>query len=318
MSNQPKYRSKLPQLSGDLFLVDGGIETTLIFHEGIELPCFATFHLLNDSKYEDVLERYYAPYLEIAKRAQSGFIFETLTWRASQGWGEKLGYSKGSLADINRRAVEVCCLRRESWENLQRPVVVSACVGPRGDGYVANDMMSIAEAQEYHEVQIGVMSETSADLISAATLNYAEEAIGIAHAAAQCRMPVVLSFTVETNGRLQNGESLKNVILRVDEETEGYVSYYGINCAHPSHFQHLFHAGEAWTKRIRAVRGNASKLSHAELDSATMLDVGDPLEFGKDYQRMIATAAHLNVLGGCCGTDHRHVGKIAQYCGAPS
>ncbi len=318
MINAPRFREKLPQLSGDLFLVDGGIETTLIFHEGIDLPHFATFHLLNDSKYEGVLDRYYAPYLEIAKRARSGFIFESLTWRANEVWGNKLGYSKEALAEVNRRAVELCCLRRSQWSPLQRPVVVSACVGPRGDGYVASDTMSIAEAQAYHETQIGVLSETAADSVSAATLNYVEEAIGIALAAAQCCIPVILSFTVEIDGRLPNGETLKSAILRADEATAGYVSYYGINCAHPSHFEHLLCSGEAWTRRIRAVRGNASRLSHAELDGATVLDEGDPVEFGAAYQSMLGSAAHLNVLGGCCGTDHRHVGAIAQRCASRS
>ncbi len=308
------YRTDLPQLGGALFLTDGGLETTLIFHEGWSLPDFAAFHLLQEPGGEAVLRHYFLTYADIARRFKAGLILESVTWRASADWGTRLGYSQAALTEANRKAIQLLEGVRREVENAQTKVVISGCVGPRGDGYIPTHVMSAQAAKAYHAEQIETFAETAADMVCAITLNYAEEAIGIARAAEQARMPVAISFTVETNGRLPTGQSLKAAIEQVDEATAGYPAYYMINCAHPSHFDHVLATNESFVQRIQGLRANASRMSHAELNEAPELDAGDPVELGRDYAQLKQRLTRLNVIGGCCGTDHRHIEQMAQAC----
>jgi S-methylmethionine-dependent homocysteine/selenocysteine methylase len=309
-----KYRSKLPQLSDRLFLTDGGLETTLIFHEGIDLPHFASFDLMKSRAGIAKIRAYYELYIAMAKEHGLGFILEGFTWRANRDWGAKLGYSRAELAGANRAAVELMADMRREHETPQTPIVLSGNIGPRGDGYKVGNTMSAQDAQDYHGEQIAVFRDTEADMVGAFTLNYVEEAIGIARAAKKADMPVVISFTVETDGRLPSGQALKDAIEQVDRETAKAPAYYMLNCAHPTHFTGALKRGEAWVSRLRGIRANASKRSHAELDAAPDLDIGNPAELGRHYRDLRARFRHVNVLGGCCGTDHRHVGEICLAC----
>jgi S-methylmethionine-dependent homocysteine/selenocysteine methylase len=310
-----RYRNALPQTTGGLFLSDGGIETTLIFQEGLELPDFAAFHLLKSPEGEAALARYFRTYAEIARRYGVGFIFESPTWRASADWGDRLGYSTGTLAHANFKAIRMLeCLRGE-LPPAGPPVVLSGCVGPRGDGYVVERAMTAGEAETYHREQIRVFADTAADMVTAITMTSAPEAIGVARAAQKAGMPSAISFTVETDGRLPSGQPLGEAIEEVDLETGGSPAYYMVNCAHPSHFEDALPAGAGWVQRVRGVRANASRKSHAELNESTELDAGDPEELGRDYARLCSRHPRLNVFGGCCGTDHRHVEAMAKSCG---
>ena len=308
------YRKGLPQLGGGLYLTDGGIATTLIFHEGLDLPDFAAFHLLRTTAGEAALRKYFRTYAEIAQRFGTGLILESATWRSNPDWGSRLGYSAQELGDLNRWAIQLLEEIREEYESERTPVVISGCLGPRGDGYVPGDVMSAVEAEAYHREQVETFAGSRADLVTAITMNYVEEAVGIARAAQQANMPVVLSFTVETDGNLPTGQSLKSAIQQVDDVTVRYPAYYMINCAHPTHFEHILAEGGQWLERLRGLRANASKRSHAELNEAADLDVGDPVELGKQYARLRKRLSCLNVMGGCCGTDHRHVEQIAEAC----
>jgi S-methylmethionine-dependent homocysteine/selenocysteine methylase len=307
-----KYRSNLPQLAGDLFLTDGGIETTLIFHDGFELPEFAAFTLLQQEEGSMALRRYFKTYAAIAQTHEVGFILEAPTWRSSPDWAAKLGYSAEALARINRQAIALLEDVRREYETKTSPMVISGCVGPRGDGYVIDSLMTAEEAQAYHAMQINTFRATQADMITAITMTYVEEAIGVARAAQAAGLPVVISFTVETDGRLPSGQSLQQAIEQVDDATDSYPVYYMINCAHPDHFQGALAAGETWTARIGGLRANASRLSHAELNEAVELDDGNPVELGHQYDELRGKLVNLNVLGGCCGTDHRHVLAMVQ------
>lgn len=309
-----RYRNALPQLGGELYLTDGGIETTLIFHNGLELPDFAAFHILKSTEGVAALHEYFRSYAEIARRFEAGLILESATWRASPDWAARLGYDTWELAEANRAAVRMLEEVRCNYESDSTPVVISGCVGPRGDGYLPSRVMSERQAQAYHREQIETFAETAADLITAITMNYADEAIGIARAARTASMPVVISFTVETDGRLPTGQTLGEAIRRVDEATDAYPAYYMINCAHPAHFERELAEGEGWTERVRGLRANASRKSHAELNESTELDIGDPIELGVDYARLRQRLPRLSVLGGCCGTDHRHIERIAEHC----
>lgn len=309
-----RHRNVLPQLSGTLFLTDGGIETTLIFHEGLTLPDFAAFHLLQTPEGEAALRKYFRTYAEIAKRFGTGLILESATWRASADWGHKLGYTPTALATANRRAVHLLEELRREYETGQTPVVISGCLGPRGDGYVPDHAMSAQEAEAYHREQIATFADSAVDMVSAITMNYVEEAVGIACAAQRADIPVAISFTVETDGRLPTGQTLKAAIEQVDNATSGYPGYYMINCAHPTHFDRVLVEGEPWVKRIHGLRANASRMSHAQLNDATELDAGNAAELGQEYADLKKRLPQLNVMGGCCGTDHRHIEQIASAC----
>jgi homocysteine S-methyltransferase len=304
------YRHCLPQQGNRLFMTDGGLETTLIFHDGLELPYFAAFPLLVQPGGEQHLRRYYEHYAGMARHHGLGMVLETPTWRASRDWGDKLGYDAGALADANRRAVGLMQEVRAAFAPADQPFVISGNLGPRGDGYSPGMKMSVAEARAYHGVQIDTFADTEADMVAVFTMNYAEEAIGVAQAARAAGMPVAVSFTLETDGRLPSGDTLGDAIARTDDETAGHPAYYMINCAHPSHFRHVLEDGAEWLHRIRGLRANASRRSHAELDNSTDLDAGDPGELGDEYRELRTLLPGLTVVGGCCGTDHRHVASV--------
>jgi S-methylmethionine-dependent homocysteine/selenocysteine methylase len=297
--------SALPQLDGDIFITDGGMETTLIFHQGIDLPEFASFVLLDDPAGLDALRAYYRSYVELADRRGVGIVLDTPTWRANRDWGERLGYSEEALADVNRRGVELLEELRDDGPRA----LISGCVGPRGDGYRVDSVMSADEAEEYHSPQIETFADARVDLVSALTLTYANEATGIVGAAESLGVPVVISFTVETDGRLPSGQPLGDAIEEVDTGTGGAAAYFMVNCAHPTHFENVLQPAP-WLERLRGIRANASKKSHAELDEAEELDEGDPAELAGAYAELRERLPSLNVVGGCCGTDHRHIDAI--------
>jgi S-methylmethionine-dependent homocysteine/selenocysteine methylase len=176
------------------------------------------------------------------------------------------------------------------------------------------ERMSALEAERYHRPQIESFSQTEADLVTAITMTHAEEAIGIVRAASSVDMPVVVSFTVETDGRLPSGQTLEDAVLGVDAASSSAPAYYMINCAHPLHFENVLSQPQAWLSRIRGLRANASTRSHAELDESTDLDDGDPEDLARRYERLCAILPNLNVIGGCCGTDHRHVAEMCRAC----
>jgi homocysteine S-methyltransferase len=291
-------------------LTDGGMETTLIYHDGIDLPDFAAFTVLADDEGRAALAAYYDAYLRVAEARDLPIVLDTPTWRASSDWGARLGYSTDRLADVNREAV---AFLREACAGRTARVLASGAVGPRGDGYVAGSTMSTSEAREYHAPQIEALADAGVDLISAITMTYAEEAAGIAIAAQSAGVPVAISFTVETDGTLPSGQSLADAVAQVDAETDTAPIHFMVNCAHPTHFAHVLAGTPAG--RVRGVRVNASSKSHAELDASDELDMGEPLQLADDVAGLRGRGAELTVFGGCCGTDHRHIDALAAALG---
>ncbi|MCW1429130.1 homocysteine S-methyltransferase family protein [Novosphingobium sp. JCM 18896] len=304
----------LPQLGARRFLTDGGLETTLIFHQGIDLPLFAAIVLLEREEGRAVLDRYFETYLAIAREAGTGFVLESATWRASRDWAAPLALGEQALADLNRQAIVQLQALRTAHATQDMPIVVSGCIGPRGDGYDPGLIMTVAEARAYHGWQVALFAEQGADMVTAMTMTNLPEATGVVLAAQDAGLPVAISFTLETDGRLPTGETLVDAIVAVDRATGDGPAYYMINCAHPSHFAGTLADGGDALQRIRGIRANASRRSHAELDEAADLDAGDPEELGEDYRRLLAALPGLTILGGCCGTDHRHVMAIAARC----
>jgi S-methylmethionine-dependent homocysteine/selenocysteine methylase len=305
------HRARLPQLDGGLFVTDGGIETTLIFHDGLDLPEFAAFHLLRDDEGTAALRRYYEPYAELARERGAGLVLESPTWRASPRWAKQIGYSLAELDALNRRAIDLMAELRDEHSTGAAPVVISGCIGPQDDGYDPSVLLSAEAAEEYHSVQIGTFADTEADMVTAITMTYVDEAVGVTRAAAAAGLPAAISFTLETDGRLPSGQSLGDAIEATDAATGSGPAYYMINCAHPTHFEAVL-GDEPWKERIRGLRANASTKSHAELDESEELDEGDPRDLGERYAALAGKLPALSVLGGCCGTDHRHVTAVCE------
>jgi homocysteine S-methyltransferase len=313
-----RTHAPLPQLDGGWFLTDAGLETVLIFQEGIALPEFAAFVLLQSAEGRDHLRRYFRRFLAIAaENPGAGFILESPTWRAGLDWGAKLGFDRRGMEQVNRDAITLMQeLKTEHAARIAAPIVISGCIGPRGDGYVAGAPMAFDDAARVHQPQVDALTAAGADLITAITMTTSAEAIGVARAAARAGSPTAISFTVETDGTLPSGESLLQAIDAVDADAAASgreaPAYYMLNCAHPSHFERVLDSLGERRSRLRGLRANASRRSHAELDTATELDAGDPVELGADYARLKAAWPTLNVIGGCCGTDHRHVAAMSR------
>ena len=304
-------RESLPMLSGGPFLTDGGIETFLIHHRGLELPEFAAFPLLEDEAGRSELADYYRPFLDLAQRYGAGFILESPTWRANPRWGAAVGYDEARVVRANEEAIALLERIRAAAPADGPPVLISGCIGPHDDGYAPGTTLDAEGARAHHSAQVQALAATAADLVTAMTMTYAEEAIGVARAAAAAGIPAVISFTVETDGRLPSGQALADAIEQVDADSGSDVAYFMVNCAHPTHFDPVLSGDGDWLERIRGLRANASRLSHAELDEAPDLDEGDPEDLGARYAALCERLPNINVLGGCCGTDHRHVGSIA-------
>ena len=309
-----KHTFQLPQLNGQQMLTDSGLETTLIFHDGMDIPHFASFVFLREENGRERLKDYYRTHARIAQDMGVGFVFDTPTWRASADWGDLLDYDTADLDALNQEAITFLRGVEAEFKGQLPASVVSGNIGPRGDGYNPEFLMSVEQARDYHLPQVHSFAAAGADMITVMTLSYVEEAIGLALAAKATGIPIVLSFTVETDGKLATGQELGDAIMQVDRETDFAPAYFMINCAHPTHFADMIPASAPWIDRVMAIRANASCMSHAELDNAEELDDGNPVQLGQEHRDLLDLLPNLRVFGGCCGTDHRHVTEIGKAC----
>ena len=306
----PTTDAQLPHQHDGLVLSDGGLETWLIFHRDVDLPEFASFPLLDSEDGRAQLTEYFDFYAEIARRQGAALVVDTPTWRANADWGPGLGYDRAALSAVNERSVAFARAIGERWSDV--PTFVNGVIGPRGDGYVVGEVMSPGEAATYHALQARAFAAAGADIVTAVTMTYVDEAIGVVRACTEAGVPVAIGFTTETDGRLPSGTELGAAIEAVDAATDGAAAYFMVNCAHPSHFADALSAGAPWLDRVQAIRANASRMSHAELDEAEELDRGDIAELAADYLQLGELLPRLRIVGGCCGTDHEHVDAIAR------
>lgn len=306
-----KYRNALPQLQGSTFLTDAGIETDLIFNHGIEIREFAAHTLLPSDSGRQALANYLRGFLELAKKHDCGLILDSQTWKAHMHWADDLGSSEEEIVAANQQAIAFIAELRGEYDENKNPIVLNGVIGPKGDAYAPESAVAAKDAEQYHAKQLSWLAETDVDMVSGLTFTQSDEAIGLVRAAQKVGLPCAISFTVETDGRLPSGESLAEAIQRVDNETDFGAIYYMVNCAHPDHFFHVLEPS-SWTERIRGIRCNASRQSHEELDACEVLDDGDPHELAQQYQALKASLPWINIFGGCCGTDLRHVTQIAD------
>jgi S-methylmethionine-dependent homocysteine/selenocysteine methylase len=306
-----RYRHALPQLAGDVFLTDAGLETDLIFNHGIPIRAFAAHTLLPAPVGRQAILDYFRGFLALARAHQTGYILDSVTWKAHMHWASALGAGARELHEANRASVALMVQLRDECASHEKPIVLNGIIGPQGDAYAPDTAIAIHEAERYHAQQIGWLADTEVDMVTALTFTQSAEASGLVLAARSAGLPVVVSFTVETDGRLPTGQPLGEAIDAVDQATDAAAAYFMVNCAHPEHFAHVL-GDTAWARRVRGIRCNASRKSHAELDASDTLDAGDPVELGQQYVALRAKMPWLNVFGGCCGSDLRHVTQIAQ------
>ncbi len=302
----------LARMGDRLWLTDAGLETEMIFREGFDLPQFASFALLETAAGRDRLAAYFDAMIDEAHHLGTGFILDTATWRASDGWGAVMGLSPERIAAINTDAVDFAKVIKARHEARGTPVIINGVCGPHGNAYAPDRVLTADEAEAYWHPQIAALAGAGAEMISGITLSDPGQAIGIVRAARALGLPAVGSFTVETDGRLISGMTLGEAIRVTDEATGGYPAWYMVNCAHPDHFRDQLKGD--WRGRIGGIRANASRKSHAELDDATELDDGDPDDLARAYAELQARLPNLRVVGGCCGTGIRHISAIGHAC----
>lgn len=308
-------RTVLPRRGGPSFVTDGGLETDLIFHHGVDLPCFAAFPLLDDAAGRRLLADYYGAYAAIAAQHSAHLLLEGPTWRANMDWGAQVRYDQGRLARVNAESVDFLRGLADRWAGDVPGVAASGTIGPRGDGYARAAAIDPDEAADYHHAQVAAFAAAGADLVTAYTLTDPGEAIGIVAAARANALPVAIAFTVETDGRLPDGTTIDAAIERVDEC--GGPDHYLVNCAHPEHILAGVPAtatreASAW-ERVLGFRANASPRSHAELDEAEVLDEGEMPVFVAGHAELASRLGTPTILGGCCGTDARHIAALWQH-----
>lgn len=300
----------LPHQTDQRFLVFAATGTDLIFNRGVELPGFASFPLVEDPDVQPIIVDQMRELMKVSAESELGCIIDTLTWMANRDRAAPLGYDADRLATLNRKAVALMCELRE--EDPRDDVLVALCIGPSRDAYARLEPMNVETARAYHRVQIGSVADAGIDLVNACTFNQIEEAAGAVLAAKDCGVPISVSFVVETDGCLDNGTGLEQAIDRVDELTGNAAAYFMVNCAHPDHFSHVL----TGHPRLKGMAVNASRCSHAELDDATELDDGDPQELGAQVAQLVRKFPHISVIGGCCGSDFRHMREMAARVAA--
>ncbi|QHV01536.1 homocysteine S-methyltransferase [Synechocystis sp. CACIAM 05] len=303
--------TNLPHQCEQIFLLDGGLETEMIFNRGFDLPAFAAHTLLSDPLGREALKNYFRGFLDLAKEKQFGFLIDAPTWRAQPFFAEELGVSLEEIRQANFRAVEFARALKQAYVNEIQPLLINGLIGPCGDAYGGEHFSNAEAAQAYHRQQISWLAEAGVDLLGAFTLTSVNEAIGIVRASQEFSLPVSISFTVETDGRLPTGTALSEAIAIVDEATNQGAAYFMVNCAHPDHFRAVIRE-EAWLSRLGGFRCNPSRRSHAQLDQANFLDIGNPVELAHSYWTLKQKVPSANVFGACCGSDLRHIREIAK------
>lgn len=305
----------LPQMNGRNMTCGGGFETWLQYVDGFKLRHFCGFELIDDPRGRACLEDYHRKIAEAAAAQGFGVINEGLHYRASRDWGELIGYSREGLEEINIRGIEFYREIARDYDSPETPMLVGGAIGPRGDAYNVGRTPDAAESEDYHAEQIETFRKAGADLVTALTFSSIEEAIGLARAAKAAGMPVVVSFFVARGGKLNGGETLEEAITRVDAATNSAPAYYMVNCTHPTEFMPALTEGD-WTARLGGFMPNAVAMETLSLCQLGHLEDGDPVELGGQMADLARRFPHINVWGGCCGTDGRHIGEIARQVGA--
>jgi homocysteine S-methyltransferase len=301
-----------PAGSGELFLTEGGSETEIMYRHGYELPEFAMFPLLENPTARAAMRGMYCEQLDVAAEHGLSFLLTGMDYRASPDWGAKLGYSAQALADANIAAIDFLRDIAQDYAGQIPRLLVGGILGPRGDAYSLNQTITAASAEDYHAVQLQTLKRAGVDFAIAQTINNIPEAVGIARAAAAINMPLSISLTLDSSGRLKSGPSLGEAITEIDRLSDDTApAFYMLNCSHPVEYAPAITAN-GWTHRLRGVRPNASKMEKIALCKLGHIEDGDPVELGQQMADLRARFPHMDIFGGCCGTGAAHLREMAK------
>ncbi|WP_159590444.1 homocysteine S-methyltransferase family protein [Chelativorans xinjiangense] len=298
--------------SGPVFLTEGGSETEIMYRRGFELPEFAMFPLLDIPSAVTAMRDMFRAQLDVAAEFGLGFLLSGLDYRASPDWGAKLGYSATALADANIAAIGFLREIAGDYRDQIPSLLIGGILGPRGDAYGLNRDITAESAEAYHAVQLETLKRTQVDFTCAMTFNNIPEAVGAARAAARIGVPLSVALTLDRTHRLKSGPTLGEAIAEIDAQTGlDAPDYYLVNCSHPLEYEPALDDG-AWTRRLRGVRPNASKMEKMELCKLNHLEDGHPVELATQLSNLHARYPHMDVFGGCCGTGDKHLREIAK------
>jgi S-methylmethionine-dependent homocysteine/selenocysteine methylase len=306
-----------PRKPGLLYLTEGGVETEIMYKWGHKLPHFAMFTLLDKPEAMADMKSMFARALEVAATQKTGLVLSSLDYRASPDWAALLGISADGLRDVHFRTVAFMKEVAAPFVEKIPDLVFSGVIGPRGDAYGKGGGITEEEAEDYHTPQLKNLRDAGADMACALTFNNIPEAVGVARAAKAVGIPLGLYFTLNSKGTLGSGPTLKEAVESVEEITQGAPSYYGLNCSHPLEFMESLEDGD-WLKRVRSIRPNAVRMEKVALCKLGHLEDGDPEELGQQMGDIRQKFPQMDILGGCCGTDERHLGEIAKNALAAS
>lgn len=301
-----------PRRDGVFYLAEGGQETEIMYKFGHDLPHFAMFTLLDQPAAVADMRAMYRRYLDTAARHGFNALMGGLDYRASPDWAGLLGYTRSDLRDMQLRSVDFLREAAQPYAGQIREILIVGTVGPRGDAYSLNQVITADEAEDYHSAQLETLRDAKVDLVSALTFNNTPEAVGVARAAASFGLPLSVSFALDSDHRLMSGPTLREVIETVDREAgEARPAYFGVNCSHPLEFTPALESGE-WIRRIRMLRPNAVSMEKTQLCRLGHLESGDPDELGRQMGELAARYPHIDIWGGCCGTWDAHLDRIAE------
>lgn len=301
-----------PAGSGEIFLTESGSETEIMYRHGFDLPEFAMFPLLENPEAVPILRDMFRAQLDVAAEFGLSFLLTGLDYRASPDWGAKLGYSRQSLADANMAAIQFLRDVAQPYSDQIPRLLIGGILGPRGDAYDLNHEITAESAEDYHAVQLATLKNSDVDFVCAMTFNNVPEAVGAARAASRCGLPLSIALTLDGNSRLKSGTSLAQAIADIDHLAGVEApDFYLLNCSHPVEYEPALEVGN-WVKRLRGVRPNASKMEKIALCKLGHLEDGNPLELGKQIAGLSKRYPHMDIFGGCCGTNERHLREIAR------
>ena len=300
-----------PRLKDKIYLTEGGTETEILYKWGYALPEFAMFPLLDNPEADAVIRDMYRRYFDVAAEHNTGMLVLGHDYRASPDWGAKLGYSPEGLAEMERRTVRFLDEIRAEYSAKVTDAYIAGCIGPRGDAYGTGAEIGENEAEDYHSVQLPTLRETPADMAIAVTFNNIPEAVGVIRAAEGIGLPIGVSLTLTTESRLRSGPTLRKAVETIDERTNGAAAWFGTNCSHPLEFEPALADEGPWIERLRYMRPNAVKMEKLALCKLGHLEDGDPVELGHQMGDLARRYPQMDLLGGCCGTDERHLDEIA-------
>ncbi len=288
-----------------LVLTDGAIETRAVYEFHRDLTDLEVFTLLGDAQGREILHTIYSTYAQIAAKFNVPMQLGTPTWRASRNW-------TGDVAEVNAQAV---ALVREVASSTGARVVIAGVIGPSSDGYDPSGALNTEDAVTYHREQASALASAGVDLLYAPTFPVTDELQGAARAMSEMKLPFAVAPMLHADGKMPDGTTLAAAIARLDEDAAARPWHYMLGCLYPTHaataLESLFRSAPALAHRVVGLKANGSPLPPESLDGSTTLQTTAPDVFARDLWEC-AQNFGLHVLGGCCGTDTRHIEALAE------